>query len=97
MIKLRKSANEILKLFQDQKQWTQDEIENSLPNFHKDDIKYSLRKLNDKGIVVKIPNLRDMRRVYHRIATQDEFSETFESRKMFNIKFYQSISRLISN
>ena len=91
MIKLPKSADEILNLFRDQKPWTQYEIENSLPDFQKEDIKYSLRKLNEKGIVVKIPNLKDMRRISYRIATQDEMSEIFELKKIPNIQFYKNL------
>jgi Icc-related predicted phosphoesterase len=89
--KLPKSAKEILKLIKNQKTWTQDEIEKNLTNFVKDEIKYALKRLHEFGIVVKIANLSDMRRVYYRIVTEDEFLEIHKISQISDIKFYRAI------
>ena len=91
MVKLPKPTNEILKLFKNQDSLTPSQINTALPNFERKDIKYSLRRLREKGIIVRIPNLFDMRRVYYRVATQDEFSEMSEELKLNEVEFYQSI------
>ncbi|MDH5644771.1 MAG: hypothetical protein OEZ01_02120, partial [Candidatus Heimdallarchaeota archaeon] len=36
---------------------------------------YAIRRLREKGIVKKIPNLLDMRRVFYRLATYSEIME----------------------
>ncbi len=91
MVKLPKPTNEILKLFKNQESLTPSQINISLPQFERKDIKYALRRLREKGIIVRIPNLFDMRRVYYRVATQDEFTEVSEGLKVNEIEFYQSI------
>lgn len=91
MVKLPKPTNEILKLFKNQDSLTPSQINTSLPVFERKDIKYALRRLREKGIIVRIPNLFDMRRVYYRVATQDEFTEMSEDLKINEVEFYQSI------
>ncbi|OLS27807.1 MAG: hypothetical protein HeimC2_10000 [Candidatus Heimdallarchaeota archaeon LC_2] len=91
MVKLPKPTNEILKLFNNQDSLTPSQINISLPHFERKDIKYALRRLREKGIIVRIPNLFDMRRVYYRVATQDEFSEVAEGLKINEVEFYQSL------
>ena len=62
-----------------------------MPHFEKKDIKYALRRLREKGIIVRVPNLFDMRRVYYRVATQDEFQEVSVHMKSNEVEFYQAI------
>lgn len=91
MVKLPKPTNEILDLFKEQESLTPNQINTSLPHFERKDIKYALRRLREKGIIVRVPNLFDMRRVYYRVATQDEFQSVSISMKSNEIEFYQAI------
>ena len=91
MVKLPKPTNEILELFKSQESLTPNQINSALPHFEKKDIKYALRRLREKGIIVRVPNLFDMRRVYYRVATQDEFQEVSISMKSNEVEFYQAI------
>lgn len=38
-------------------------------------IKYALRRLLENKVIHRVPNLLDMRSVYYRLATADEFSQ----------------------
>lgn len=91
LVKLPKPTNEILELFKTQESLTPSQINASLPHFEKKDIKYALRRLREKGIIVRVPNLFDMRRVYYRVATQDEFQSVSVGMKTSEIEFYQAI------
>ena len=91
MLKLPKPTNEILDLFKHQESLTPNQINTALPHFDTKDIKYASRRLREKGIIVRVPNLFDMRRVYYRVATQDEFQEVSVSMKSNEIEFYQTI------
>ncbi|OLS21644.1 MAG: hypothetical protein HeimC2_32740 [Candidatus Heimdallarchaeota archaeon LC_2] len=91
MYTLSRVTDEVLSLFKNQRPWTQEEISSSLPNSQIKDVKYSLRQLRRKGIITQTPNILDMRRVFYRISTQDEFYESCKNMNSVEIRFYQSI------
>lgn len=91
MVKLPKPTNEILELFKNQESLTPKQISSALTHFEKKDIKYALRRLREKGIIVRVPNLFDMRRVYYRVATQDEFQAVSVSMNAHEVEFFQAI------
>jgi predicted transcriptional regulator len=91
MVKLPKPTNEILDLFKNQESLTPKQISSALTHFEKKDIKYALRRLREKGIIVRVPNLFDMRRVYYRVATQDEFQSVSVDMNSHEIEFFQAI------
>lgn len=86
-----KPTFDILKLFSDEESFTPSQLQEKLPQFEKKDIKYALRRLREKGVIVRIPNLFDMRRVYYRLATHDEFIDQTSELKLNEITFYQSL------
>jgi len=69
------STYEILELFKNQVSLTFGQIKASLPKIEIKNIRYALRYLKNKGIIMRKANLLDMRRVFYRIATQDEYFE----------------------
>ena len=91
MVKLPKPTLDILKMFKDQESITPTQIYEKFPQYEKKDIKYALRRIREKGIIVRIPNLFDMRRVYYRIATKDEFLDSASDMKPQEIEFYESL------
>ncbi|MHA2504496.1 MAG: winged helix DNA-binding protein, partial [Candidatus Kariarchaeaceae archaeon] len=57
----------ILKLLADESEnMTPGQIIRKLKQFSKKDVKYSIRRLREKGLIKVIPNLMDMRRVFYR-------------------------------
>ncbi|OLS24656.1 MAG: hypothetical protein HeimC2_21370 [Candidatus Heimdallarchaeota archaeon LC_2] len=75
-------ANEILKLFKTQGPLTLGQIKASLPLIEIKNIKYALRYLKNTGIIIRKPNLLDMRRAVYRITTQDEYFEITKEIKL---------------
>ncbi|MCH8908315.1 MAG: hypothetical protein IH840_14605 [Candidatus Heimdallarchaeota archaeon] len=65
----------ILKELRGTSKITVKELLQSHPETDPSDLKYSLRRLRETGIVKHIPDLGDMRRVFYRIATAQEFAE----------------------
>lgn len=84
-------------MFQGQNDWTLPEIVIVLPEFQIKNIQYWLNQLHKKGVIVKIPNLLDMRRVQYRIATQQEFEARSAHLQLDEIIFCQSILDLFMN
>lgn len=93
MVKFPKPTAKILELLLDENTLTPDQIYETLPEFLKKDIKYSLRRLREKGVIKKLPNLHDMRRVYYRLATLDEFATSLSKLKDDELEIYKSIIR----
>ncbi len=58
-------TNEILKLLKNQGSLTLVEIKTSLPAIEVKYIQYALRYLKNKGIIMRKPNLLDMRRAFY--------------------------------
>ena len=76
------STNEILELLKTQGPLTVGQIKASLPLIEMKNIKYVLRYLKNKGIIIRKPNLLDMRRAVYRITTQDEYFEITKEIKL---------------
>jgi len=89
MVKIPKPTLSILKLLRDQDLLTPTQIQRSLPMYQAKDIKYAIRRLREKGIIVKIPDLTDMRKVMYRIATIDEYN--YEKLRPQELEFYKPI------
>ena len=66
-------TKEILKLLKNHGSLTLAEIKASFPLIEMKYIRYALRYLKNKGIIMRKPNLLDMRRAIYRITTQDEY------------------------
>lgn len=62
----------IMRLLGENETMTPGDIIKSLPQYTKKDVKYSIRRLREKGLIKVIPNLLDMRRVFYRLASPDE-------------------------
>ncbi|OLS27259.1 MAG: hypothetical protein HeimC2_12510, partial [Candidatus Heimdallarchaeota archaeon LC_2] len=75
MRKAPRYTNEILELLKTQGPLTVGQIKASLPLIEMKNIKYALRCLKNKGIIIRKPNLLDMRKAVYRITTQDEYFE----------------------
>ncbi len=91
MLKLPLPTTQILQLLRQEETMTPKQIQESLPQFTAKDIKYALRRLREKGIIKKIPNLVDMRRVFYRLSTLDEFAESALNLKTIEYNFYLSL------
>lgn len=91
LIKLPQVTDELLRLFKDKKSLTQTEITKSIPNAELKDIKYALRRLREKGVIKRVPNLKDMRRIYYQVATRDEFIMSSHILTNEEISFFQEI------
>ncbi|OLS21744.1 MAG: hypothetical protein HeimC2_32480 [Candidatus Heimdallarchaeota archaeon LC_2] len=91
LFKLTQIADELLRLFKVKKSLTQTEITKSFPNAELKDIKYALRRLREKGVIKRLPNLKDMRRVYYQVATRDEFIKSSNILTNEEISFFQEI------
>ena len=89
LFKLPQVVDELLRLFIVQKSLTQNEISTSIPNAQLKDIKYAIRKLRDKGVLKRDPNLKDMRRVYYRVATKDEFIKSSHNMTVEEKSYYE--------
>ena len=63
---------QIMHLLKNGDSMTPKQIINLLPNFIVKDVKYSIRRLREKGLIRVIPNLLDMRRVFYRLSTPNE-------------------------
>ncbi|MDH5402488.1 MAG: hypothetical protein OEZ01_00460 [Candidatus Heimdallarchaeota archaeon] len=79
---------EILRLLQQNDSMYPDQLFKILYIYTQKDIKYAIRKLREKGLIYKIPNLIDMRRVYYRISTRDEFSRIANRLNLEEISLY---------
>ena len=63
----------ILKLLAEESEnMTPGQIIRKLGTFSRKDVKYSIRRLREKGLIRVIPNLMDMRRVFYRLASPSE-------------------------
>ena len=91
MVKLPRPTLDILRMFKDSESITPSQIYEKFPQYDRKDVKYSLRRIREKGIIVRIPNLFDMRRVYYRIATKDEFLDSSSDLKPSEIEFYEKL------
>ncbi len=91
MIKIPRPTKQILEFIKVQEITTPEQIQRHCIGFNSKDIKYALRRLREKGIIKKIPNLGDMRRVFYRIANVDEFSESLLGLKPNETNFFISV------
>ena len=64
----------ILRLLGEGDSKTPSQIIVKLPEHSKKDIKYSIRRLREKGLIKVIPNLLDMRRVFYQLSEPTEVS-----------------------
>ncbi len=67
------------------------QIQSQLQEYPLKDVKYALRRLREKGIIKSESNLLDMRRVFYRIATNDEISMVINNLKREELELYLSI------
>ena len=93
LFKLPPVTVELLQLFKVKKSLTQTEITKSIPNAELKDIKYALRRLREKGVIKRVPNLKDMRKVYYQVATRDEFIKSSHLLTNEEISLFQEILR----
>ncbi len=91
MVKLPGPTLKVLDLLNKKGSLTPNQIQADIPEFKPKDIKYALRRLREKGVLIKIPNLIDMRRVYYRLASQDEFLNALSKIKSEELKLYQDV------
>ncbi|MHA2251421.1 MAG: MarR family transcriptional regulator [Candidatus Kariarchaeaceae archaeon] len=82
---------QILQMLKADETLTPKQIQIELLDYSPKDIKYALRRLREKGVIKKIPNLVDMRRVFYRLATIDELSESVSLMKLEEYQFYLTI------
>ncbi|MCH8907920.1 MAG: hypothetical protein IH840_12600 [Candidatus Heimdallarchaeota archaeon] len=73
---------------------TIDYLTDKLSNHSKDDIKYRLRRLREKGMIRRRPNVIDMRRVFYRLATLEEYYASNSSLSDFELRLFEEISNI---
>jgi len=83
---------EILQILGEGDSMTPSQIIARLPGYDKKDVKYSIRRLREKGLIRVIPNLMDMRRVFYRLSEPNEVKEEGARIKPVEMKLYQEVS-----
>lgn len=91
MAKIPLPTLQILQMLKQEETLTPKHIQEKLPEYSPKDIKYALRRLREKSIIKRIPNLIDMRRVFYRLSTVDEFNYSLSVLKPGEYNFYLSI------
>ncbi|MDH5402487.1 MAG: BlaI/MecI/CopY family transcriptional regulator [Candidatus Heimdallarchaeota archaeon] len=64
--RLPPSGIEVMTVLNEHDSLTIKEIGNKLPDFNERTLRYAIRRLLENKVVVTVPNLSDMRRVYYR-------------------------------
>jgi DNA-binding MarR family transcriptional regulator len=92
MVKIPQPTEEILNVFVYRRDaLTLRQLQQLLPHFKLKDTKYALRRLREKGIITSESNLMDMRRVFYRLATEDEIAQASLSIRKQEMDFYLSV------
>lgn len=76
---------------------TPSQIIKRLPKYNKKDIKYSIRRLREKGLIRVIPNLLDMRRVFYRLSTAEEIDVNTNRIKDIEMKVFRELGQNFSS
>lgn len=69
---------EVLAIFLKESILSLDDIAYLIADVKQTEIKYGIRRLREAGLIVKIPNMKDMRRVVYRLAEPDEIHSGLE-------------------